>query len=72
MMIASHALPDSGLSKQAESFDTSTLVQSCVEFILMKLTRPADFEIHMFQQATDLQVPTIAFFGDLYTWSYGH
>ena len=49
MLIVSHALLDSGLSKQAESFDTSTLVQSCVEFILMKLIRPADLKIHMFQ-----------------------
>ena len=73
MMIVSHALPDSGLSKQAESFDTSALVQSCVEFILMKLIRPADLKIHMFQQATDLWVPTIAkFLGNLYTWSYAH
>ena len=66
-------IPESGLFKQAESYGTSTLVQSCVEFILMKLIRPADLKIHMFQQATDLQGPTIAnFFGDLYTWSYAH
>ena len=73
MMNVSHALHDSGLSKQAESFDTSTVVQSCVEFILMKLIRPAGLKIHMFQKTTDLWVPTIAkFFGDLYTWSYAH
>ena len=73
MLIVSHALVDSGLSKQAESFGTSTLVQSCVEFILIKLIRPADLKIHMFQQATDLWVLSIAkFFGDLHTWSYAH
>ncbi len=43
------------------------------KFILLKLIRPADSKFHMFHQATDLRVPTIAkFFGDLYTWSYAH
>ena len=50
---------------------TSTLVQSYVDVIFVNLTRLADVKICMFQQATDLQVPTIAkFSGDPYTWSW--
>ena len=38
-----------------------------------EMIRPAHLTIHMFQQATDLWVPTIAkFFRDLYTWSYAY
>ncbi len=41
-MIINHVLPDASLSKQAESFATSTLVQFYVKYIHVKLIRPAD------------------------------